>query len=490
MSDSSKKMISPPMLCQRSYISCNGGDVAPLDLQSKILQMGFQSPTRKGPGLLRGPTLADKLVSSNSSAQTQFAFQSDLSLPTLFAMMNDPKTDEPTSDYVDESLISRVKDSFQKRFGEPPTILVAAPGRVNLIGEHIDYNDGFVMPMAIERYVVIAAGMPTDPDTDHAVIYSAELDETQHVPVGHSPEPKPGSWINYVAGVIAGFQEMGTKVPVFQAVVDSNVPVGGGLSSSAALEVATATLVETITGKTIEKTEKALISQQAEHRFAGVPCGIMDQFSSVFGKPNELMLLDCQSQQIQPVPFDTDDITVLITNTNVKHQLSGGEYAQRREGCDSAKSKLGCKSWRDMTIDELQSKKAMLTDVEYKLALHVVTEISRTVDAADAFAKGDYKAVGQLMYASHDSLRDDFEVSCDELDFLVEIARDIGESGGVIGSRMTGGGFGGCTVTLVRTDQLETVRSAFLSKYKEKTGIDAAAFSTRPAMGAHVVEKP
>jgi galactokinase len=404
-------------------------------------------------------------------------------------MMNDPKTDDSATSYVDDSLVSRVKSAFQNRFGQPPRFVVAAPGRVNLIGEHIDYNDGFVMPMAIERYVVIAAGFPKDADIDHAVVHSSELDETKHIPVNRLPEPKPGSWINYVAGVMAGFLELGTRVPAFQAVVDSNVPVGGGLSSSAALEVATATLVETITGKPIGKSEKALISQQAEHRFAGVPCGIMDQFSSVFGTPNELMLLDCQSQQIQPVPFDTDDITVLITNTNVKHQLSGGEYAERREGCDSAKSKLGCESWRDMTLDELQSKKSLLTDMEYRLALHVVTEIHRTVDAADAFAKGDYAAVGQLMYASHDSLRDDFKVSCDELDFLVAIARQIGDSGGVIGSRMTGGGFGGCTVTLVQTDQLETVRSAFLSKYKDKTGIEATAFWTRPAKGAHVIEK-
>ncbi|KAA1259399.1 Galactokinase [Rubripirellula obstinata] len=392
-----------------------------------------------------------------------------------------------SNQHVDEQLLDRIQNAYVEKFGKAPTLLVAAPGRVNLIGEHIDYNDGFVMPMAIQRYVVIAAGLADDSSRDHGLVHSVELEETEQVSLVTSPQPKPGSWINYVAGVIAGFLESGVSIPAFDAVVDSNVPVGGGLSSSAALEVATATLVEAITGKSIGKAEKALICQQAEHKFAGVPCGIMDQFSSVFGKPNELMLLDCQSQQIEPVPFQTDEITVLITNSNVKHELTGGEYAERRSGCDSAKAKLGCDSWRDMTIEELESKKASLSESEYRLARHVVTEISRTTDAANAFANGDYDQVGQLMYASHDSLRDDFEVSCDELDILVEIARAIGNEGGVIGSRMTGGGFGGCTVTLVKTDHLQSVTSTIQSEYKSKTGIEAMAFATRPAMGAHVI---
>ena len=389
--------------------------------------------------------------------------------------------------HVDKQLLQSIQDAYVAKYSKSPTWLVAAPGRVNLIGEHIDYNDGFVMPMAIERYMVIAAGLADDSSRDHAMVHSIELNETEQISLNQSPEPKPGSWVNYVAGVIAGFLEAGTSIPAFDAVVDSNVPVGGGLSSSAALEVATATLIEAMTGTSVSKAEKSLICQQAEHRFAGVPCGIMDQFSSVFGKPNELMLLDCKSQQIEPVPFETQEITVLITNSNVKHELTGGEYAERRSGCDSAKAKLGCKSWRDMTISQLESSKDRLTESEYRLARHVVTEIGRTMDAAKAFADGDYDQVGQLMYASHDSLRDDFEVSCDELDVLVEIARKIGHENGVIGSRMTGGGFGGCTVTLVRTEQLASVISTIQSEYKSKTGIEATAFATRPAMGAHVI---
>jgi galactokinase len=390
-------------------------------------------------------------------------------------------------EHIDKQLLETITNAYVRKFGKQPTLLVAAPGRVNLIGEHIDYNDGFVLPMAIERYIVIAAGMADDPSRDHGLIHSVELGETEQISLKVAPQPKPGSWVNYVAGVIAGFLESGVSIAAFDAVVDSNVPVGGGLSSSAALEVATATLVEAITGKPIAGAEKALICQKAEHRFAGVPCGIMDQFSSVFGKPNELMLLDCKSQQIEPVPFETDEITVLITNSNVKHELTGGEYAERRTGCDSAKAKLGCESWRDLTMEDLESKRDLLSESEYRLARHVVTEISRTTDAAKAFSRGDYEHVGQLMYASHDSLRDDFEVSCDELDVLVEIAKGIGNEGGVIGSRMTGGGFGGCTVTLVKTKDLQSVRSTIQSEYKAKTGIDAMAFATRPAMGAHLV---
>ena len=259
-------------------------------------------------------------------------------------------TPVPSIDHVDPTLLESIKASFLTKFSQPPTHVVAAPGRVNLIGEHIDYNDGFVMPMAIERYVVIAAAI-SDPDgdnldsdnhdSDHAEVHSVELGETQRISVKRSPEPKPDSWVNYVAGVIAGLIDSGSTVPAFKAVIDSNVPVGGGLSSSAALEVATATLIESLTGTAIGDAEKALICQGAEHRFAGVPCGIMDQFSSVFGKPNELMLLDCQSQEIKPVPFATQDITVLITNSNVKHELTGGEYARASCGLRFCQSKIG-----------------------------------------------------------------------------------------------------------------------------------------------------
>ena len=385
-----------------------------------------------------------------------------------------------------------VETEFESRFGNPSSCVAAAPGRVNLIGEHIDYNDGFVLPMAIDRYVVIAAApIAADPSADSsqssATIYSTDMRESVEVPLKKGSQPTLSNWGRYLEGVVAGFVERGIDVPPFSAVLASNVPNGGGLSSSAALEVATATMLESLTGTRLTSADKALLCQRAEHEYAGVPCGIMDQFSSVFGKPNELMLLDCQTQEIRPVAFDASDITVLITNSNVKHELTGGEYAARRADCDRALEKLGNSSWRNVTMQDVESAGDRLSDVELRRAKHVVSEIGRTTEAADAFRASDWKTVGQLMYASHDSLRDDFEVSCQELDWLVEIAGELGTAGGVIGSRMTGGGFGGCTVTLVENDKLESVVQAITSKYESISGTKASCFSSRPALGAHLI---
>ena len=384
-------------------------------------------------------------------------------------------------------LETRVVHEFRSRYLRSPDCIVAAPGRVNLIGEHIDYNDGFVLPMAIERYVVIAGASRNSRATPSASFYSANLKEVAYIPIDVPLRPGPNGWVSYSAGVIAGFSERNLAIPAFDAVLESNVPLGGGLSSSAALEVATATLLEVLTNTALDPVEKALLCQQAEHRFAGVPCGIMDQFSSVFGEPNTLMLLDCRSQKIQPVPFETDEMTVLIINSNVKHELSGGEYAERRSQCGTALAKLNCESWRDVTVEHLTAAQDRLTAEESHRARHVVTEIARTQAAADAFRSGEWGAAGELMYASHESLRDDYEVSCRELDILVDLARGLGTTGGVIGSRMTGGGFGGCTVSLVSSDRVESVSNSLKSAYQAETGIKPQIFASRPARGAHVI---
>jgi galactokinase len=274
----------------------------------------------------------------------------------------------------------------------------------------------------------------------------------------------------------------------FDAVVESEVPVGGGLSSSAAIEVATATLIEAMTGKTLDPVEKALVCQKAEHEYAGVPCGIMDQFASVMCRADHLMLLDCRSRQIEHIPFNDPNVTVLIINTNVKHELSGGEYAERRGQCEAAARKLGVASLRDATLELLESRRGELAEVEYRRARHAISEIGRTVEAAAAIKAGKWDEVGGLMYASHDSLRDDYEVSCPELDLLVRLARNIGRSGGIIGSRMTGGGFGGCTVSLVETAKVGAVAEDLAQSYQAKTGIEPSIIISRPARGAHVVK--
>ena len=323
-------------------------------------------------------------------------------------------------------LAREARAEYRLRFGCDPRWITAAPGRVNLIGEHTDYNDGFVLPMAIERYVVLAAGTaPPSPATDQPPGYrlgSMATGETQSWPVGGCPPGGKGHWTSYVWGVLDLCQKRQLATGPIDILVHSTVPVGGGLSSSAALEVATATLVEAITQRKLDPVEKALLCQKAEHEYAGVPCGIMDQFSSVMGRANRLILLDCRSAQAELVPLDGDDVSVLITNTNVKHELTGGEYAERRGQCEAAARQLHVRSLRDCSVAQLAAQQSQLEPVLLQRARHVVGEIDRTTRAAEAIRSGDWEKVGELMYASHQSLQRDYEVSCEELDLLVELA--------------------------------------------------------------------
>ncbi len=386
-----------------------------------------------------------------------------------------------------DQLVESAATKFTERFGRQAKWIVAAPGRVNLIGEHIDYNDGFVLPMAIERYCVIASDANSSDGTT-ATVFSVATNEDATISLSMPrPHEKQGHWSNYFAGVVAGCLEHGMQPGSFDVVVESSVPVGGGLSSSAAFEVATATLFEAMSGMTLDLVAKALLCQQAEHKFAGVPCGIMDQFASTMCQADHLMLLDCRSREIEQIPFVDPNITVLIINSNVKHELSGGEYAERRGQCESSARKLGVTSLRDLTLEQLKAGQSKLEEVEFHRARHGVTEISRTVDAAESLKAGKWSEVGQLMYASHESLRDDFEVSCSELDLLVDIARNIGSAGSVYGSRMTGGGFGGCTVSLVDTGRAEKIAETIVAGYEKATGIEPTVITTRPARGAYVV---
>lgn len=395
----------------------------------------------------------------------------------------------PINDLPLAELARRAATTFQERFGRPASLVVAAPGRVNIIGEHTDYNDGFVLPMAIDRYTVLAGDIrEVGRNLRTARIYSSTLDEEQAICLaGEHSGPLP-IWAKYIRGVFDAAAEHGLVPPVFDAVIDSTVPLGGGLSSSAALEVATATFIEELAGDRLDPKTKALLCQQAEHRGAGVPCGIMDQFSSVLCEAGHLMLLDCRDQEARMVPLSDPSVTVLIINSNVKHELTGGEYAERRQQCEAAAKILQVPSLREATFEGLEKNRENLDDVHFRRARHVIGEIERTIQAAEAIAAGDWEKVGSLMYGSHDSLRDDYEVSCVELDALVGAARTLGSDLGVIGSRMTGGGFGGSTVSLVRTDRAGKVAETICSAYRQQTGIEATAFITLPARGAHVIQ--
>ncbi len=382
-------------------------------------------------------------------------------------------------------IVAQVAQYFSQKYGRPPRWIVAAPGRVNVIGEHTDYNDGFVLPMAIDRYTVMAADSSSSASCS---FFDAHFKETAAIDVSGPVTKGQPKWSNYIRGVMAGFQQRRVTIPALEVAFLSTVPFGGGLSSSAALEVCTATLLEAVTGKQLDPVEKALLCQKAEHEFAGVPCGIMDQFISVMGRENHLLLLDCRSRQTELVPMNDPSVALLIVNTNVKHELAGGEYAKRRAQCEAAAKILGVPSLRDATADALEDARGKMDGIVFRRARHVVGEIERTVHAAEGVRASNWPTVGQLMYASHRSLRDDYEVSCAELDAVVEIAEGIDIQGGVYGCRMTGGGFGGCAVALVKADAVAAISKKISTDYMAKTGSAATIFSSRPAAGATIVK--
>ncbi len=383
-------------------------------------------------------------------------------------------------------LAAQVAGEFNVIYGRAPRWIVAAPGRVNVIGEHTDYNDGFVLPMAIERYAVMAADAATGPGV--VSVYDTQFKDTAKIDVTQPVTKGAPKWSNYIRGVLAGFQRRGQVIPGLDVAMVSTVPLGGGLSSSAALEVCTATLLEAATGQRIDPVEKALLAQQAEHEFAGVPCGIMDQFISALGREGNLLLLDCRTRQTELVPMSDPSVALLIVNTNVKHELGSGEYAKRRAECEAAARILGVSSLRDATVAALESYRGKMDGVVFRRARHVIGEIERTVHAAEGIRASNWPAVGRLMYASHASLRDDYEVSCRELDAVVDIAESIGLPGGVYGCRMTGGGFGGCAVALVKTAAVEAITQKVAADYRAKTGLEATIFSSRPAAGAMIIK--
>ncbi|KAJ7372651.1 Galactokinase [Desmophyllum pertusum] len=378
-----------------------------------------------------------------------------------------------------EVVLQEAKSSFEEKFKASPSFAVCAPGRVNLIGEHTDYNDGFVFPMAVELVTVIV-GRKTDSDVCRLGTNTKGADEplmiTFPVPTPESPlVPGKPSWANYVKGVIANFPE---QVPAFDAMIASSVPLGGGLSSSASLEVATYTFLEQLSGKEEKDLKaKALACQKAEHDFANMPCGIMDQFISVMGKKDNALLLDCRSMEAKLVPMTNPDLVVVVTNSNVRHELTGSEYPTRRKQCESAAAALGKPSLREATMADLEANKEKLEDVVFRRARHVIGEIQRTTEAAAALEKEGYEKFGKLMVESHNSLRDDYEVSCEELDLLVKLALEVD---GVYGSRMMGGGFGGCTVTLVKQSSVDSL----IKHIQEGYGNKATCVVTSPADGA------
>ena len=375
---------------------------------------------------------------------------------------------------------------FRAHYGRVPQWVASAPGRVNLIGEFTDFNHGHVLPMAIERRTMIAAA----PNQSRRIVLRSEQDaELITLDLGLALSPAAsGSWGNYPIGVVAGFQRLGATVPGFDALISSTVPVGAGLSSSAALAMATATLLEAVCNMPLDPVGKALLCQATEHEFARVPCGIMDPYISCLGRADQVLLLDCESNRPDWISLLDPTIAVLIINTNVKHELATGAYAQRRNHCEAAARALGVASLRAATLEELRRAADALDEMAVRCARHVITEISRTVAAAQCMREGQWEQLGALMYASHESLRTDYAVSCAELDLIVATARKIGMQGGMFGCRMTGGGFGGCAVAIVRGSAIDTIGEQIAAAYAQAFGTAPTIMTSRPAAGARLEE--
>jgi galactokinase len=378
------------------------------------------------------------------------------------------------------SLVRHLTEVFTREFGGAPTQWFSAPGRVNLIGEHTDYNDGFVLPCAIQFETVLAARLV--PGSRQIRIYAADYNELHLIDLDHEILPVTAPrCANYVRGVVAGLIQHGLALPGCELVVGGNVPQGAGLSSSAALEMVLGLGLSSLAGSPLAPSANALIGQQAEHQFAGCQCGIMDQLVSAAGVAGHALLLDCRSLEYQTVPMPAS-LQVLIIHSNVKRGLVDSAYNERRQQCEAAAKFFGVKALRDVTLAQLDAAKAQLDPLIYARAHHVISENSRTEAAAVALRSGDIATLSTLMAASHQSMRDDFAITVPAIDFLVaEVAAICGERGGV---RMTGGGFGGCVVALLPADLVEPVCQHLATVYPQAHQLAPTFYLCQASAGA------
>lgn len=382
-----------------------------------------------------------------------------------------------------KALIDKTKQAFATQFGYQSDTTVQAPGRVNLIGEHTDYNDGFVLPCAINYGTVISGHKRTDKLIRViAVDYDNQQDEFWlDSPIEKHPQYQ---WANYVRGVVKYLQNYTNTLYGVDLAISGNVPQGAGLSSSASLEVAIGKMFQVLNNLPLDGTKLALIGQEAENQFVGCNCGIMDQLISALGQEHHALLIDCRTLSVHPVSIP-NDLAVVIINSNIKRGLVDSEYNTRRRQCEAAATALGVKALRDATLSDLLKIKPTLDPIVFRRAHHVISENERTLLASHALAIHDYKLLSTLMAQSHNSMRDDFEITVPAIDYLVEIISNvIGDQGGV---RMTGGGFGGCIVALVNKDKVDAVKNVVNNNYQNKFGIKADIYICQPSKGAHAI---
>lgn len=371
----------------------------------------------------------------------------------------------------------RIKAEFAQRFGEGGTMYASA-GRINLIGEHTDYNGGFVFPGAIDKCI---AAQIKENGTDKVRVYSIDIDDYAEFGLKEEDAPK-AQWARYIFGVCRETIKRDGEVRGFDAVFAGNVPLGAGLSSSAALESCFAfAMNDMYNDNKIDKFELARIGQLTEHNYCGVNCGIMDQFASVFGKKNCLMRLDCRSMEFQYFPFEPKGYKLVLVDSVVKHELVDSPYNKRRESCERVAAKLGIETLRDAEMEDLERIKAEISEEDYMRAKYVIGEKQRVLDVCAALEAGDYNTVGERMYQTHEGMSKLYEVSCEELDFLNDVAKECG----VTGSRIMGGGFGGCTINLVKDELYDNFIATAKAKFNEKYGHEPKVYDVIISDGAH-----
>lgn len=382
---------------------------------------------------------------------------------------------------MNKDLVHRVKAVFQEKFENEP-LLISSPGRINLIGEHTDYNEGFVFPAAIDKGIVAAIGKSNQQKCsvfamDAEEIYDFSLDGIRSIP--------DGNWKNYVIGVVGELQKAGVQIEPFNMVFAGDVPKGAGLSSSAALENSVVFGLNELFHLNLSKHDMILISQRAEHNYVGVRCGIMDQYASMFGVEGSALLLDCRTQESVPYKLDFKDYGILLINTNVSHNLVDAEYNDRRHVCEKVAALLHVDFLRDATEEGLKAIESSISPIEYQKALYVLQENHRVLKAAKAIESHDLKTLGQLLFDAHHGAQYQFKISCPELDFLVAEAKLHPK---VMGARMMGGGFGGCTINIVHQDAMESYTHDISEKYYKKYGKHCSIYKVKLSQGTHLIQ--
>ncbi|OBX27015.1 galactokinase [Gelidibacter algens] len=383
---------------------------------------------------------------------------------------------------MNTNLIQKIKISFQERFKTEP-LMIFSPGRINIIGEHTDYNGGFVFPAAINKGIIAAIGKSDS--KSFSMAYAVDKEEIVTIYLNDLKPSSKGSWENYVLGVVAELQSRNITIGNFNIAFGGDIPRGAGMSSSAALENSVVFGLNELFDLSLSKDEMILISQMAEHNYVGVKCGIMDQYASMFGIVNNAFLLDCRTVKSKSYEIDFKDHELILINTNVKHNLSDSAYNDRRSVCESIADLLNVKALRDATEYDLESIRNNVTPENYQKALYVIQENDRAVKASKAIEAGDLELLGKLIYASHEGLQHQYKVSCEELDFLVDQAK---LNSHILGARMMGGGFGGCTINLIEKIETESFKVYVAEAYRNQFHKDCSIYEVALSNGTGIIE--